>query len=342
MTSDVDRHLIALGCNPIGSSTVDPLFVRWSDSENMFDWTPSATNSSGGVKLSSGSQIIGAVQTRQETLVFTDSSVFSMRFVGSPFYFSFNEIARGIGMISPKAGVAVGGQVFFMDDGAFYKATGNIERIPCTVLDHVFGDINKSQRFKIFAGHNQVHNEIIWFYPSASSTEIDRYVTYNYAEKVWTVGTTSDGYTRTAWNPAPLLDFPLAAGKLDDTQNNYLYNHETGNTADGSNFSAYIESADIDLDPDGESFMFVSKVIPDIEFLESSNSNDTVNLTLKGRRYPAESRSTLSTIALTPSTQFTNTRGRTRQVSLRIENSDGNFRWRLGDSRFDIRTDGRK
>ena len=342
MTSDVDRHLIALGCNPIGSSTVDPLFVRWSDSENMFDWTPSATNSSGGVKLSSGSQIIGAVQTRQETLVFTDSSVFSMRFVGSPFYFSFNEIARGIGMISPKAGVAVGGQVFFMDDGAFYKATGNIERIPCTVLDHVFGDINKSQRFKIFAGHNQVHNEIIWFYPSASSTEIDRYVTYNYAEKVWTVGTTSDGYTRTAWNPAPLLDFPLAAGKLDDTQNNYLYNHETGNTADGSNFSAYIESADIDLDPDGESFMFVSKVIPDIEFLESSNSNDTVNLTLKGRRYPAESRSTLSTIALTPSTQFTNTRGRTRQVSLRIENSDGDFRWRLGDSRFDIRTDGRK
>ena len=184
MTSDVDRHLIALGCNPIGSSTVDPLFVRWSDSENMIDWTPSATNSAGGVKLSSGSQIIGAIQTRQETLVFTDTSIFSMRFVGSPFYFSFNEIARGIGMIAPKAGVAVGGQVYFMDDGAFYRATGNIERIPCTVLDHVFSDINKSQRFKIFAGHNQVHNEVIWFYPSASSTEIDRYVTYNYAEKV--------------------------------------------------------------------------------------------------------------------------------------------------------------
>ena len=175
-----------------------------------------------------------------------------------------------------------------------------------------------------------------------SSSEIDKYVTYNYAEKVWTVGTTSDGYTRTSWNQAPLLDFPLATGKLDNTQNNYLYNHETGNTADGSDFSAYIESADIDLDPDGESFMFISKVIPDIEFLESSNSNDTVNLTLKGRRYPAESRSTLSTISLTPSTQFTNTRGRTRQVSLRIENNAGDFRWRLGDSRFDIRSDGRK
>ena len=342
MTSDVDRHLIALGCNPIGSSTVDPLFVRWSDSENMFDWTPSATNSAGGVKLSSGSQIIGAVQTRQETLVFTDASVFSMRFVGSPFYFSFNEIARGIGMISPKAGVAVGGQVFFMDDGAFYRATGNIERINCTVLDHIFSNINKSQRFKIFAGHNQTHNEVIWFYPSASSNEIDRYVTYNYAEKVWSVGTTADNFTRTAWNQAPLLDFPLATGKLDNTNNNYIYNHETGNTADGTAFNAYIESADIDLDPDGESFMFVKKVIPDIEFLGSSNSNDTVNLTLKGRRYPAETRSTLSTISLTPSTQFTNTRGRTRQVSLRIENNGGDFGWRLGDSRFDIKTDGRK
>tara|TARA_B100000212_G_scaffold116666_1_gene87019 strand:+ start:6442 stop:8286 length:1845 start_codon:yes stop_codon:yes gene_type:complete len=342
MTSDVDRHLIALGCNPIGSSTVDPLFVRWSDSENMFDWTPSATNSAGGVKLSSGSQIIGAVQTRQETLVFTDASVFSMRFVGSPFYFSFNEIARGIGMISPKAGVAVGGQVFFMDDGAFYRATGNIERINCTVLDYIFSNINKSQRFKIFAGHNQTHNEVIWFYPSASSNEIDRYVTYNYAEKVWSVGTTADNFTRTAWNQAPLLDFPLATGKLDNTNNNYIYNHETGNTADGTAFNAYIESADIDLDPDGESFMFVNKVIPDIEFLGSSNSNDTVNLTLKGRRYPAETRSTLSTIALTPSTQFTNTRGRTRQVSVRIENNGGDFGWRLGDSRFDIKTDGRK
>ncbi len=342
MTSDVDRHLIALGCNPIGSSTVDPLFVRWSDSENMFDWTPSATNSAGGVKLSSGSQIIGAVQTRQETLVFTDASVFSMRFVGSPFYFSFNEIARGIGMIAPKAGVAVGGQVFFMDDGAFYRATGNIERINCTVLDHIFSNINKSQRFKIFAGHNQTHNEVIWFYPSASSNEIDRYVTYNYAEKVWSVGTTADNFTRTAWNQAPLLDFPLATGKLDNTNNNYIYNHETGNTADGTAFNAYIESADIDLDPDGESFMFVNKVIPDIEFLGSSNSNDTVNLTLKGRRYPAETRSTLSTIALTPSTQFTNTRGRTRQVSVRIENNGGDFGWRLGDSRFDIKTDGRK
>ena len=342
MTSDVDRHLIAIGCNPIGSSVVDPLFVRWSDSENMFDWTPSATNSAGGVKLSSGSQIIGAVQTRQETLIFTDSSIFSMRFVGSPFYFSFNEIARGIGMISPKAGAAIAGSVYFMDNGAFYRATGNIEQIPCTVLDYVFSDINNSQRNKIFAANNSKHNEVIWFYPSKNSTEINRYVTYNYLEKVWTVGTTNDGYTRTAWNAAPTLDYPLATGKLDATQNNYLYNHEFGNTADGSNFSAYIESGDIDLDPAGEEFMFISKVIPDIEFIDSTSNTDTINLTIKGRKYPAETQSVLSTLSLTPDTSYKNTRGRTRQIAVRLETNTGDFSWRLGDSRIDVRNDRRK
>ena len=342
MTSDVDRHLIAIGCNPIGSSVVDPLFVRWSDSENMFDWTPSATNSAGGVKLSSGSQIIGAVQTRQETLIFTDSSIFSMRFVGSPLYFSFNEIARGIGMISPKAGAAIAGSVYFMDNGAFYRATGNIEQIPCTVLDYVFSDINNSQRNKIFAANNSKHNEVIWFYPSKNSTEINRYVTYNYLEKVWTVGTTNDGYTRTAWNAAPTLDYPLATGKLDATQNNYLYNHEFGNTADGSNFSAYIESGDIDLDPAGEEFMFISKVIPDIEFIDSTSNTDTINLTIKGRKYPAETQSVLSTLSLTPDTSYKNTRGRTRQIAVRLETNTGDFSWRLGDTRIDVRNDGRK
>ena len=342
MTSDVDRHILAFGCNPIGSSTVDPLFVRWSDSESLVDWTPSATNSSGGVKLSSGSQIVGAIKSRQETLVFTDASIFSMRFVGSPFYFSFNEIASGIGMIAPKAGVAIGNIVYFMDDGAFYRASGNVERLPCTVLDYVFSDINKSARFKIFAANNIEHSEILWFYPSASSTEIDRYISYNYAENVWTVGTTSDNFTRTAWNPAPSLSFPLATGKLDTSDKNYLYNHESGNLGDGTAFSAYIESADIDLDPAGEQFMYVSKIIPDIEFKDSSNATDTVNLILKGRRYPTETLSTLSSNALTAATNYKNTRGRTRQITVRLENTSGDFKWRLGDTRFEIRPDGAK
>ena len=183
---------------------------------------------------------------------------------------------------------------------------------------------------------------MIWFYPSASSNEIDKYVTYNYLEKVWTVGTTNDGYTRTAWNRAPALDYPLATGKLDNTNNNYIYNHEFGNSADGSNFNAYIESADIDLDPAGEEFMYISKVIPDIQFLDSTNNSDTISLTLKGRKYPSETQSVLSTLSITPSTNFVNTRGRTRQIAVRLENSSGNFSWRLGDTRIDVRSDGRK
>ena len=342
MTSDVDRHVLAFGCNPIGSSVIDPLFVRWSDSESAIDWTPSATNSAGGVKLSSGSLIVGAIATRQETLVFTDASIFSMRFVGSPFYFSFNEIASGIGMISPNAGASIGNQVFFMDDGAFYKAAGNVERLPCSVLDHVFADINKSERFKIFTANNIEHNEIIWFYPSANSQEINKYVSYNYAENLWAVGTTDDGFLRTAWHNSPSLSFPIAASKLDDTDNNYLYNHETGNLADGLGFPAFIESSDIDIGEAGESFMYVSKIIPDIKYENSTNSNDTVTFTLKGRRYPNETQNTLSTVNFPQSKSFANVRGRARQVAVKIENTTGDFKWHLGSARIEVRPDGAK
>ena len=342
MISDVDRHCIAFGANPIGSAVVDPLFVRWSDSESFLDWTPKATNSAGGVKLSSGSQIIGAIPTRQETLVFTDTSVVSMRFVGSPFYFSFNEVATGLGMIGPNAGIAIGTAVYFMDDGAFYKAEGSVGKLPCTVLDYVFSDFNQSQKYKVFAANNSAYNEIIWFYPSSTSNEIDRYVSYNYLENAWAVGTTTDGYTRTAWSQAPTLDFPLAAGKLDNTNLNYLYNQEDGNLADGSGFTSYVETADFDLDPAGEQLMFISKVIPDLKFLQSTSANDTVDFILRGRKYPLEDLNTLSTSSVTPSTTFVSTRGRSRQSALKIQSTSGDFGWRLGDLRLDIRADGEK
>jgi hypothetical protein len=232
MMSDIDRHVIAFGCNPIGSSTIDPLLVRFSDAESAVDWTPSATNSAGGVQLSTGSKIIGAMQTRQEILIWTDAGIVSMRFVGAPFIFSFNEVATGMSMISPNAVATGGNTVFFMDNGAFYQYAGSAQRLPCTVLDHVFSDINLDQAFKIFAAPIPQHNEIIWFYPSADSQEVNRYVTYNYLEQSWTIGTTSDGFTRTAWNPAYILKHPVAAGKLDTTDNNYLYNHEVGHSAD--------------------------------------------------------------------------------------------------------------
>jgi len=342
MMSDIDRHVIAFGCNPIGSSVIDPLLVRFSDAENAVDWTPTATNSAGGVQLSTGSSIIGALQTRQEILIWTDAGIVSMRFVGAPFVFSFNEIATGMSLISPNAMATGGNTVFFMDNGAFYQYAGSAQRLPCSVLDHVFDDFNYSQSFKVFAASISQHNEIIWFYPSASSTEVDKYIAYNYLEQSWTIGTTNDGFTRTAWNPAYILDNPIAAGKLDTTDNNYLYNHETGHSADGSSFTAFIESSDFDLDPDGENFMFISKLIPDLEYRGSDDTANTVNFVIKGRDYPLQSLSTLQTVAVTPNSTFTNTRARSRQSAIRIENTADNFGWRLGDLRLELRQDGKR
>jgi len=342
MMSDIDRHVIAFGCNPIGSSTIDPLLVRFSDAESAVDWTPTATNSAGGVQLSTGSTIIGAMQTRQEILIWTDAGIVSMRFVGAPFVFSFNEVATGMSLISPNAMATGGNTVFFMDNGAFYQYAGSAQRLPCSVLDHVFDDFNYSQSFKVFAASIPQHNEIIWFYPSASSTEVDKYIAYNYLEQSWTIGTTNDGFTRTAWNPAYILDNPIAAGKLDTTDNNYLYNHETGHSADGSSFTAFIESSDFDLDPDGENFMFISKLIPDLEYRGSDDTTNTVNFVIKGRDYPLQSLSTLQTVAVTPNSTFTNTRARSRQSAIRIENTADNFGWRLGDLRLELRQDGKR
>ena len=342
LMSDVDRHVIALGCNPIGSSTIDPLLVRFSDAENAVDWTPTATNSAGGVRLSTGSLIIGGLQTRQEILIWTDVGVVSMRFVGQPFIFSFNEIATGMSLISPNGAATAGGVVYFMDDGAFYQYAGSVQKLPCTVLDYIFSDFNKGQAYKVFAAANPKYNEIIWFYPSASSTEIDRYVTYNYLENNWSIGTTNDGFVRTAWNPAYSLDYPIAASKNDSSGLNYLYDHEFGCLADGSGFTAFIESSDFDLDPAGEKFMFMSKLIPDLEFRKSSDTGNTVNFIIKGRDYPLQDLSTLSTTSVTPSSTFANIRGRSRQSAIRVSNSTGNFGWRLGDIRLELRQDGKR
>tara|TARA_R100001086_G_scaffold143168_1_gene75335 strand:- start:1227 stop:3098 length:1872 start_codon:yes stop_codon:yes gene_type:complete len=342
MMSDVDRHVIAFGCNPIGSTNIDPLLVRFSDSENAVDWTPTATNSAGGVKLSQGSTIVGALQTRQEILIWTDVGIVSMRFVGQPFIFSFNEVATGMSMASPNAAATAGNIVYFMDNGAFYQYAGSAQRLPCTVLDHVFGDINQNQIYKIFAAAIPEHNEIIWFYPSASSTEIDRYVIYNYLEQSWSIGTTNDGFVRTAWNSAYQLSYPIAASKNDTTDNNYLYNHEFGHSADGSTFNAFIESSDFDLDPAGEKYMLVSKIIPDLKYRGSSDTGNTVTFTIKGRDYPLESLSTLSTVDVTPNSTFTNIRARSRQSAIRIEDNSDNFSWRLGDIRLELRQDGRR
>ena len=342
MMSEVDRHIICFGSNAVGSSTIEPLLVRWSDTENAADWTPTATNQAGGVKLSAGSSIIGALKTRQEILIWTDIGITSMRFVGQPFIFTFNEVAKGPSMISPNACVNANNSVYFMDRGGFYTYTGSAQRLPCTVLDYIFTDINLDQLYKVFAAANEDNNEVMFFYPSSSSDEIDRYVIYNYLEQVWSIGTTEDNFARTAWNVALTLDYPIAAGKIDTSNLNYLYDHELGYSSDGSAFTSYIESSDFDLDPDGEKFMFISKLIPDIEFRNQTSTSNEVTINIKGRNYPLQSLSTLSTISVTPESTFSNTRARSRQCAIRVSSDNLDYGWRLGDLRLEIRPDGKR
>ena len=208
MMSDVARHVIAIGCNPIGSTTINPLFVRWCSSENAGEWQPLSTNSAGGQELSSGSEIIGSLTTRQETLIWTDAGIVSMRYVGSPFYFSFTEASKGMSLISPNAAVNADGTVFFMDRGAFYQYTGTAQKITCPVLGTVFDDFDLGQSHKVVCGSNADFSEVIWVYPSASGDgENDKYVIYNYGEKVWYTGT----LVRGAWNSANTVEHPLAS-----------------------------------------------------------------------------------------------------------------------------------
>jgi hypothetical protein len=342
MTSDVDKHCIAFGCNPIGSSTIDPLLVRFSDRESAVDWTPTATNQAGGVQLSSGSEIIGALRTRQEVLIWTDVGIVSMRFVGEPFVFSFTEVAEGPSLIAPNAAVSANNRVYFMDNGGFYIYSGSAEKISCTVLDYVLSDLNQDQSFKVFAAVNNIANEVMWFYPSGTNTEIDKYVLYNYLEDVWSIGTTEDNFVRTAWDQASILEYPIAASKNDASNLNYTYNHEKGHGDDGSDFTAYIESSDFDLEPDGEKFIFISKLIPDVQFRDQQSTSDSVTFTIKGRDYPLQDLSTLQTIDVTPNSTFSNTRARSRQAAVRISNSSSDYGWRAGDIRLEIRPDGKR
>jgi len=337
MMSDVDKHVICFGANPLGSSTIDPLHIRWSDSESAIDWTPTATNSAGGVTLSTGSIIIGALKTRQEILIWTDSGIHSMRFIGSPFIFQFTVVNEGISMISPKAAINAGGAVFFMGRGGFYSYTGSVQPINCSVLDYVFSNLNQGQSYKVFASTNPDHNEVTWFYPIGSgNTDNTNYVTYNYAERLWTIGTMERG----SWIEANSKNFPIASSVITSSDNNYLYIQERGHDDDGSAMTAFIESGDVEMG-DGERYMLLNKLIPDFTF--RGNTDDaSMDVIVKGKDFPLEDNVTLSTSTITSSTKQAFLRARTRSSAFRIESSESGYGWRLGDLRFDMRPDGRR
>ena len=313
------------------------MFVRWSDQESAADWTPTATNTAGGARINSGSRIVGAVQSRQEILVFTDVSLHSMRFIGSPFIFQFSTLSTDISMVSPNAAVNARGVVYFMDKGNFYTYNGAVQPLQCSVLDHVFSNINLGQAYKVFAAENNAHSEVTWFYPiGTGDTEITNYVTYNYEENLWSVGT----LVRGAWIGAATRDNPLASSVVTATDANYLYNHEIGHDDDGSAMTAYIESGDLELS-DGEVFTFIRRVIPDFKF-SGDTGEASLALTLKGSNYPLETASTLSTSTVTNTSTQLDVRTRARHSIVRLESSGAGYGWRLGDLRLDMRTDGRR
>ena len=342
ITSEKDRHLIVLGADPVSGSTrtgaVDPMLIAFSDQENALDFEPQTTNTAGSLRLSSGSSIIGAVKSRQEILVWTDTALYSMQFIGPPFTFGVNLINEGTGLIGPKAAVTAPQGVFWMSYNNFYLYNGSVQTVPCTVQDYVFSDINLIQSFKINAFTIADKNEVGWFYCSSSSNEIDRYVIYNYAENIWIYGSLS----RTAWLDAGIENYPRAVS------DGYLYQQETGFNDDGSPMTnVFIESSDFDLG-DGEQFTLIQKIIPDFKFLQNNNDGN-VNIVVKTRNYPGDSLSVNSTSAIQANTQQAFVRGRARQMVLRFESDDDatgdknlDIGWRLGATRIDVRTDGKR
>ena len=347
--SDSSRFVIAFGCNDYGESTIDPMLIRWSGQDDIYNWTPDATNQAGFVRLSHGSEIVTTVQTRQEIVVFTDSSVYSLQYLGPPYVWAPQLLGDNISIISPNCVVQASGIVYWMGVDKFYLYDGRVQTLNCDLRRYVFQDINLEQNAQVFCGTNEGFNEIWWFYCSASSTTVDRYVVYNYQEKVWYYGTLG----RTAWLDSGLQDYPIAA-----TYSYNLVNHEQGlddkETATTAAISAYISSSEFDIG-DGHNFGFVWRVLPDLTFQDSVNSPagaaPVVTMTLYGlansgsgvTSNAAQSVTKGSTYVITE--EFTGmifTRMRGRQMIFKISSNQIGTAWQLGAPRIDIRPDGRR
>ena len=345
IVSERDRHTIVCGCDPESTPGVqDPLVIRFSSQESLTDWETRADNTAGELRLGSGSEIIGAVQTKQQVVVFTDVSIHAMQYIGPPYTFGVQEISSGVSIMGPNAMVAVGDVVFWMGKGEFYVYSGSVAQIPCNVKEYIFGTLNINQALKINAGHNSSYSEVWWFYPSTGSAENDSYVVYNYDQQIWYYGS----MPRTAWVDRGVLGYPLAA-----SADNYLYYQENGFN-DGSNnpptaLSPYIESSVIDIG-EGDQFMFATRVIPDLTFRNSTAANPSATFTIKARNFPGDNfissdANAVTKTASVPVEQFTDQvfiRMRGRSMSIRVESNQTNTSWRLGDPRLDVRTDGRR
>ena len=351
ITSETDRHLIVLGADPIvanaRSGVIDPMLVAFSSSEDDLQFEPLATNSAGSVRLSSGSFIVGGMKSRQEILIWTDTSLYSMSFIGPPLTFAVNLVNEGAGIVGPKAAVNAPNGVYYASKTGFYFYNGAVQKLPCTVQEYVFEDLDLGQAFKCFMGLNSEFGEMWFFYPSLTdgTGEISRYVIYNYEENTWSVGS----LIRYAWIDAGIEDQPIAAGLT--SSENCVFDHETGFDDYNQPMSGvFIESADIDVS-DGENFAFIKRVIPDVAFIKDAAVSNTpaMNIVLKRRDFPGQSLTTDSTTQVTESSTFNSLRSRARQVVLRFESDDDassgdqvGYKWRLGATRLDLQQSGRR
>ena len=357
LVSDIYRFVFAMGCNDLGStassgtSQLQPMLIRWSDQEDYTSWTPEATNQAGSVLLSRGSEIVAAIQARQEVLVWTDAALYALQYQGPPIVWSTQLVGDNISIASQNAVAFAANMTFWMGVDKFYVYSGTVETLKCDLRQYIYGDINTSQFSQIFAGTNEGFNEIWWFYCSANSSTIDRYVIYNYSEKIWYYGSMA----RTAWVDSGIRNFPLAA-----TYANNLVNHESGVddniTGTPVAITASIESAEVDLD-DGDKFMFVKRVLPDVTFRGSTAMNPSGILTLKplansgsGYLTPASlggtssnADATVTRTATVPVEAFTGQvyiRLRGRQIAVKFESTGLGVQWQLGSMRLDAKPDG--
>ena len=350
VVSDSSRFIIVFGCNDYGSVILDPMLIRWSAQDDVYNWTPDPTNQAGFTRLSHGSEIVATVQTRQEITVFTDSSVYSLQYLGPPYVWAAQLLGDNISIQGPSAAVIASGIVYWMGVDKFYSYDGRVQTLNCDLRRYVFQDFNQAQAAQVVAGTNEGFNEVWWFYCSANSNTIDRYVIYNYLEKIWYYGA---NLGRTAWLDSGLLDFPIAATYSNNLvyHENGLNNNETGTT---TAIDAYISSSEFDIG-DGHNFGFVWRVLPDLTFENAENSPTgalpTVTMELYGL---ANSGSGVTSSASQPvakssayaiTEEFTGmifTRLRGRQMIFKISSNQINTVWQLGAPRIDIRPDGRR
>jgi len=349
-TSDTSRFVIAFGCNDYGSATLDPLLVRWSDQEDYKVWTPAATNQAGSYRLNIGSSIVAELQSRQEILIWTDAALYSMQYLGPPYVWGFNILADNTSIMGPNATATAANITYWMGRDKFYMYSGRVETLYCPLRQYIFGDINLDQAYQFFASTNEAFNEIWWFYCSANSNTIDRYVIYNHLEKIWSYGNLS----RTAWLDSPIRQNPIAAG-----YGGQIIYHEDGvndgTTNPPSPISSYIQSADFNIG-DGHNYGFVWRMIPDITFDGSTVNNPAVTFTMRPRQNPGANYSAGDTPAVISAqnyqaqrnylvqqfTEIVYTRVRGRQMAFKISSDGLGVQWQLGVPSIDVRPDGRR